>query len=43
MIAVLVVIGNVIACSMAAYAFARLSFRGRGFWFAMMLGTLMLP
>ena len=42
-IAVLCVIGNVISCSLAAYAFARLSFWGRNFWFALMLGTLMLP
>jgi multiple sugar transport system permease protein len=39
----LVVIGNLAACSMAAYAFARIRFRLRGFWFAVMLGTLMLP
>ncbi|MEZ4518774.1 MAG: carbohydrate ABC transporter permease [Chloroflexota bacterium] len=37
------VVGNVIACTMAAYAFARLKFVGRGFWFAIMLVTLMLP
>src|SRR5690554_3559919 len=37
------VIGNVMACSMAAYAFARLDFRFKNFWFAMMLMTLMLP
>jgi ABC-type sugar transport system, permease component len=37
------VIGNVLACSLAAYAFARLEFAGRRFWFAMMLMTLMLP
>jgi multiple sugar transport system permease protein len=37
------VIGNVLSCSAAAYAFARLRFRGRNFWFALMLGTLMLP
>lgn len=37
------VIGNVLACSMAAYAFARLNFRFKNFWFAMMLMTLMLP
>ncbi|MCP8940316.1 carbohydrate ABC transporter permease [Alsobacter sp. SYSU M60028] len=42
-IAVLAVIGNVMSCSLAAYAFARLRFRGRNFWFAIMLGTLMLP
>lgn len=37
------VIGNVMACSMAAYAFARLDFKFKNFWFAMMLMTLMLP
>jgi multiple sugar transport system permease protein len=42
-IALLSVLGNVISCSLAAYAFARLSFWGRNFWFALMLGTLMLP
>jgi multiple sugar transport system permease protein len=42
-IAGLAVIGNVLACSLAAYAFARLEFRFRWFWFAMMMGTLMLP
>jgi multiple sugar transport system permease protein len=42
-IAGLSVVGNVVACSMAAYAFARLKFRGRNFWFAIMLGTLMIP
>ena len=42
-ISVLSIVGNLIACSMAAFAFARLRFKGRGFWFAMMLMTLMLP
>jgi multiple sugar transport system permease protein len=37
------VIGNVMACSMAAFAFARLDFKFKNFWFAMMLLTLMLP
>jgi len=37
------VIGNLIACTMAAYAFARLKFAGRNFWFAVMMVTLMLP
>ena len=40
---VVAVIGNVISCSMAAYAFARLNFAGRTFWFAVMMITLMLP
>jgi multiple sugar transport system permease protein len=42
-IAFLAVIGNVAACSLAAFAFARLEFRGRRLWFALMLMTLMLP
>ncbi|MGE5203739.1 MAG: carbohydrate ABC transporter permease [Acidobacteriota bacterium] len=42
-VSVLSVIGNVLSCSLAAYAVARLEFRGRKFWFALMLGTLMLP
>jgi multiple sugar transport system permease protein len=42
-IVVFSIIGNLLACSMAAYAFARLRFRARGFWFAVMLATIMLP
>lgn len=42
-IAILAVIGNLMACSLTAFAFARLEFRGRKFWFVLMLGTLMLP
>jgi multiple sugar transport system permease protein len=34
---------NAIFCSLTAYAFARLQFPGRGFWFAIMMITLMLP
>jgi len=37
------IVGNLITCTMAAYAFARLKFAGRGFWFAVMMVTLMLP
>ena len=43
LVSVLVVCGNLVSCSMAAYAFTRLRFKGRGFWFALMLGTLMMP
>lgn len=43
LIAGLAVCGNLISCSMAAYAFARLRFWARAFWFAVMLGTIMLP
>jgi len=34
---------NAVACSLTAYAFARLRFIGNKFWFAMMLMTMMLP
>ncbi|WP_328502080.1 carbohydrate ABC transporter permease [Streptomyces sp. NBC_00457] len=37
------VLGNVISCSLAAYAFARLKFRMRGPLFAFMIATIMLP
>jgi len=37
------VLGNLISCTMAAYAFARLKFTGKNFWFAIMMVTLMLP
>lgn len=37
------VVGNVLSCSLAAYAFARMSFVGRRVMFALMLATLMLP
>jgi len=42
-ISLLCVAGNLAACSLTAFAFARLEFKGKNFWFAMMLGTLMLP
>ncbi|TCC57600.1 carbohydrate ABC transporter permease [Kribbella pittospori] len=38
-----VVIGNVLTCSLTAYAFARLKFIGRKTLFALMLATIMLP
>jgi len=37
------VLGNLVSCSLAAYAFARLNFRLRGLWFAIMLMSIMLP
>jgi multiple sugar transport system permease protein len=37
------IIGNLVSCSMAAYAFARLEFTGKRIWFGIMLGTIMLP
>ncbi|TQS69959.1 carbohydrate ABC transporter permease [Rhodobacteraceae bacterium] len=42
-ISVVATIGNVLAASLAAFAFARLEFAGKRIWFALMLGTLMLP
>jgi multiple sugar transport system permease protein len=37
------IVGNLFACSLAAYAFARLEFRLKKVWFAIMLGSMMLP
>jgi multiple sugar transport system permease protein len=42
-VAAIAVVGNVVSCALAAYAFARLDFALRKFWFTLMLGTLMLP
>jgi multiple sugar transport system permease protein len=42
-VSLLCVLGNLAACSLTAFAFARLEFKGRRLWFALMLGTLMLP
>jgi len=37
------VVANLVFCSMAGYAFARLRFRGSGLLLAVMLGTLLIP
>jgi multiple sugar transport system permease protein len=37
------VLGNLLSCSLAAYAFARLQFRFKALWFSIMLVTIMLP
>jgi len=37
------IVGNLVSCSMAAYAFARLEFTAKKFWFAIMLLSIMLP
>nr|WP_235941623.1 carbohydrate ABC transporter permease [Paenibacillus puerhi] len=42
-ISVMSVLGNIITCSLAAYAFARLDFRFKKLWFSLMLVTIMLP
>jgi multiple sugar transport system permease protein len=43
LIALAAVVGNVVSCSMAAYAFARLRFAFKRLWFAVMLVSIMLP
>jgi len=43
MVAALAVLGNTVSCLLAAYAFGRLKFRLRKMWFAVMIGTLLLP
>jgi len=42
-VAVSVTLGQLITCSMAAYAFARLQFKGRDVLFYIFLGTMMIP
>lgn len=42
-IAAITVSGEVVFCTFAAYAFARLEFPGKGFLFALLLSTLMMP
>lgn len=42
-VAASVTLGQLITCSLAAYAFARLTFRGRDVLFYMFLGTMMIP
>ncbi|MBN2979991.1 MULTISPECIES: carbohydrate ABC transporter permease [Cohnella] len=39
----LCLVGNLISCSLAAYAFGRMEFTLKSFWFAIMLVTIMLP
>ena len=43
LISALAIVGNLMSCSLAAYAFARLRFVGRNVYFAVMLMTIMLP
>ncbi len=40
---IITMIGQVISSAVIAFGFARLSFVGKGFWFAIMMVTLMLP
>lgn len=43
LVTVVAVIGQLITCSMAAYAFARLRFRGKDSLFALFMSTMMVP
>jgi len=43
LVSLLAVAGNVVACSLAAYAFARINFLFKGVLFGLMLVTIMLP
>jgi multiple sugar transport system permease protein len=38
-----ITVAQLITCSTAAYAFARLTFRGKGILFAVVIGSLMIP
>jgi len=42
-ISILCVVGNLLACSLAAYAFARLDFKFKGLFFGLMMLTMMVP
>lgn len=42
-LAVASVLGIVLSATVSAYAFARIDFPGRGLWFGLMIGTLLLP
>lgn len=42
-IALLTVAGVILSCSLVAFAFARVEFKGRGVLFAILLATLMVP
>jgi multiple sugar transport system permease protein len=43
LVTVFATLGTVLTASMAAFAFARLRFALRGFWFSVVISTLMLP
>ncbi|CAM4250197.1 carbohydrate ABC transporter permease [Saccharibacillus endophyticus] len=43
MLAFFAVVGNVLMNSFIAYGFARIAFRGKRFWFSVLLATMMIP
>ena len=42
-ISVLATVGQLLSCSLAAYAFARMQFRGKGLLYGVLLATMMIP
>lgn len=42
-VSVLATFGSVVSSSIVAYGFSRIKFKFKGFWFAIMMGTMMLP
>ena len=42
-VSALAVVGNLLSCSLAAYAFARIDFKFKKLWFALALGSILLP
>lgn len=42
-ITIISTLGTVISSSLIAYALSRVKFRGRKFWFTLMIGTMLLP
>ena len=43
LIVFLAMIGNVASCSLTAFSFAKLKYKGRSLWFALMMASMMLP
>jgi len=42
-ISTLATLGNLLSCSLGAFAFARLRFPGKGFFFSILMATMMVP
>ncbi len=42
-VSIVATIGAVASSAVVAYGFARVNFKGKGFWFAILMGTMMLP
>ncbi|HEY5587120.1 MAG TPA: carbohydrate ABC transporter permease [Ruminiclostridium sp.] len=42
-IVILNVLGNILSSSFVAFGFSRIKFKGRGFWFILLISTMMIP